>query len=58
MAQEPAELDRTKNPKVGVDGPGTVRNGHRLRDETGASRHLTSGRTPGRPESWSKTGAP
>jgi hypothetical protein len=40
VTQEPGELDREGNLVVGVDGPGTVRDGHGLRDEAGASRHL------------------
>ncbi len=40
VAQEPGELDGEGNPKVGVDGPGTVCDWHGLRDEAGASRHL------------------
>ena len=40
VAQEPGELDGKGSPEVGVDGPGTVRNGHGLRVEAGASRHL------------------
>ncbi len=40
VAQEPGELDGEGNPEVGVDGPGTVCDGHSLRDEAGASRHL------------------
>ena len=40
VAQEPGELDGEGNPEVGVDGPGTVCDGHGLRDEAGASRDL------------------
>ena len=40
MAEEPGELDGEGGPEVGVDGLGTVRDGHGLRDEAGASRHL------------------
>ncbi len=41
VAEEPGELDGEGNPEVGVDGSGTVCNGHGLRDEAGASRHLS-----------------
>ena len=40
VAQEPSELDGEGDPQVGVDVPGTVRDGHGLRDEAGASRYL------------------
>ena len=40
MAEEPGELDGEGNPEVGIDGSGTVCNGHGLRDEAGASRYL------------------
>ncbi len=40
VAQEPGELDGEGSPEVGVDGLGTVCDGHGLRDEAGASRHL------------------
>ena len=40
VAEEPGELDAKGGPQVGVDGPGTVCDGHGLRDEAGASRHL------------------
>ena len=40
MAEEPGKLDGEGNPEVGVDGSGTVCNGHSLRDEAGASRYL------------------
>ena len=40
MAQEPNKLDGEGDPQVGVDGSGTVCDGHGLRDEAGASRHL------------------
>ena len=40
VAEEPGELDGEGNPEVGVDGSGTVCNGHGLRDEAGASRYL------------------
>jgi len=40
VAQEPGELDGKGSPKVGVDGPGTMCDGHGLRDEAGASRYL------------------
>jgi hypothetical protein len=33
------ELDGKGSPQVGVDGPGTVCDGHGLRDEAGAARH-------------------
>jgi hypothetical protein len=38
VAQEPGELDGKGSPEVGVDGPGTVCDGHGLLDEAGASR--------------------
>ena len=41
VAEEPGELDGEGNPEVGVDGCGTVRDGYGLRDEAGASRHLS-----------------
>ena len=50
MAQEPSELDGEGNPEVGVDGSGTVCNGHGLRDEAGASRHLSLEGRRGRQE--------
>ncbi len=40
VAQEPSELDGEGDPQVGVDVPGTVRDGYGLRDEAGASRYL------------------
>ncbi len=40
MAEEPGELDGKGRPEVGFDGPRTVRDGHGVRDEAGASRHL------------------
>jgi hypothetical protein len=40
LAEEPGELDGEGNPEVGVDGFGTVFNGHGLRDEVGASKYL------------------
>ena len=40
MAEEPGELDGEGGPEVGVDGSGTVCNGHGLRDEAGALRYL------------------
>ena len=40
MAEEPGKLDGEGSPEVGVDGSGTVCNGHGLRDEAGASRYL------------------
>ena len=40
VAQEPSELDGKGSPEVGVDGPGTMCDGHGLPDEAGASRHL------------------
>jgi hypothetical protein len=40
VAEEPGELDGKRVSEVGVVGPGTVSDGHRLLDEAGASRHL------------------
>ena len=40
MVQEPGELDGKGSPEVGVDGPGTMCDGHGLPDEAGALRHL------------------
>ena len=40
VAQEPGELDGKGSPEVGVDGPGTMCDGHGLPDEAGASRPL------------------
>lgn len=40
VAQVPGDLDGEGSPEVGYDGPGTVRDGHGLRDEAGASRPL------------------
>ncbi len=50
VAQEPGKLDGEGDPQVGVDGPGTVRDGHGLRDEAGASRHLPMEGRRGRQE--------
>ncbi len=36
VAQEPSELDGEGDPEVGVDVPGTVRDGYGLRYEAGA----------------------
>ncbi len=47
MAQKPGELDGKGNPKVGIDGPATVCDGHGLQDEAGASRHLRPERCGG-----------
>ncbi len=54
VAQEPGELDREGNPEVGVDGPGTVCDRPRLRDEAGASRHLRAEGCRGGQETVSK----
>ena len=43
VAQEPGELDGKGSPEVAVDGPETVSDGHGLRDEAGAPRHLRRG---------------
>ncbi len=40
VAQEPGELDGKGSPKVGVDGPGTMCDGHGLTNEAGGSRYL------------------
>ncbi len=40
MAEEPGGLEGEGGPKVAIDGPGTVCDGHGLRDEAGASGHL------------------
>ncbi len=40
MAEEPGKLDGEGGPEVGVDGSGTVCDGHGLRDEASASRYL------------------
>jgi hypothetical protein len=40
-AEEPRELDGEREPQVGVDVLGTVRDGYGLRDEAAASRHLS-----------------
>ena len=49
MAQEPGELDGKGSSKVGGNGLGTVCDGHGLRDEADASRHLRmEGRREGR----------
>jgi hypothetical protein len=39
-AQEPGELDGKGDREIGVDGLGTVCDGHGLQDEAGASRHI------------------
>ena len=49
VAQEPGELDGKGSSKVGGNGLGTVCDGHGLRDEADASRHLRmEGRREGR----------
>ena len=50
VAQEPSELDGEGDPQVGVDVPETVRDGYGLRDEAGASRHLSMEGRRGRQE--------
>jgi hypothetical protein len=40
VAEQPGELDREGDLEVGIEGAGTVCDGHGLRDEAGASRHL------------------
>jgi len=40
VAQEPGEPDGKGRPEVGVDGPGTMCDGHGSPDEAGASRYL------------------
>lgn len=40
VAQEPGEADGKGIPEVGFDGPETLRNGHGLPDEAGASGQL------------------
>ncbi len=54
VAQEPGELDGEGSPKVGVDDPRTVCDGHGLRDEAGASRHLRAEGCRGGQETVSK----
>ncbi len=49
-AQEPSELDGEGDPQVGVDVPGTVRDGYGIRDEAGVSRHLSMEGRRGRQE--------
>ncbi len=43
VAEEPGELDGEGNPEVGVDGSGTVCDGHGLRGEAGPSGYLPMG---------------
>ncbi len=57
VAHEPGPLDRERSPKLGVDGPGTVCDGHGLRHEAGASKASTNGRTSVSAGTCSVTGA-
>ncbi len=41
VAEEPGEMDGEGGREVGVDGSGTVCDGHGLQDEAGASRYLS-----------------
>ena len=40
VAKEPSNLEGKGRPGVGVNSPGTLRDGHGLRDEAGALRRL------------------
>jgi hypothetical protein len=50
LAQEPGQMDGEGSPKVGIDGLGTLYDGHGLRDEASASRHLRTEGCRGRQE--------